>query len=403
MSGRLALAFLLAIAAHAKPHGASDFDAIDQADQNLTRISQAAAQPHLPPAQKQDLQKQASQQMDKLDEIGAQRPLDPQAQQKITLVFMRHQAPARALTSADRLVKLKPQDASARVLHGNVYYAMQDFAKAHADAKRALELDPNNKQAQILFALTRNRADRPLPGAPGASAAGVAGAGPGGDSGGGAGSSPGSGAPPARAIASAYMAPPSPASGPSAEQLATQKQAVQTAERLKSESFVREAMAREALGDHDAAKAALEKALAADPKNPDALAGRATVRARAGDSAGAVADADAALALDARNAQALLARGHAKELANASPQEVLADYKAAADIDPELAPELNAALARASAREGRSLTEPLTRTNAPDVLFGRLPEPIQKHWPLGIMGLTIAFIAGSIYWLGRRG
>lgn len=345
----------------------------------------------LTPPQRTALEQQKGAGLQKIEKAADVDPKDPSLQARAAGAFLSVNEPARALTRAENVVAVAPQNPQAYVLRGNVKRAMNDFAGAEQDARHALALDPNNKEAQSLWAMTHGR-----------------GAGNGRAAGGGQDNAPPPAAqakapaaapalPPAREHAAVAPSAFAPAQAPAAAPHVI-VEATPAADRLKAFDLFKQAQARSALGDEAAAKALLDKAASADPANPQVLAARAQARVKLGDARGAYDDASSALMLDGRSARAYLARGAAREAMGEGADAALGDYRLAADLDPDLAPELQKALTRLGRAKDSSSG---TLKPAEDLRSGSLPERAKKAWPIALIALGIVVFGGGALKLKR--
>lgn len=133
--------------------------------------------------------------------------------------------------------------------------------------------------------------------------------------------------------------------------------------RTKNASFARllsDADQKMAIGDAKEALALAERAVKEKPKDARALATRATVKIALKDMKGALADASQATTLDKTFGKAFFIRGRAKEELGFSQEEVLADYRKAAQLDPRYTPSYNDAIAQAA------MKKPALKTPAKD-------------------------------------
>jgi tetratricopeptide (TPR) repeat protein len=122
------------------------------------------------------------------------------------------------------------------------------------------------------------------------------------------------------------------------------------------------ALAADAALDFSAAEDAATRALAAAGPLPALLCLRSEARAGRGDYAGAIDDAEKALALSPDSAQAVLRRAIAAENLGRPADQVLADYRRAAELDPR-------DRAYAAAAESRLAPRPRARGVAAAGLF----------------------------------
>ncbi|MBI4677518.1 MAG: hypothetical protein HY748_08045 [Elusimicrobia bacterium] len=140
------------------------------------------------------------------------------------------------------------------------YLAMGDYPKAYADAARALELAPKNPRAFALLKLTEGRVAAGHGGKPGPAAAGPSG----------------------------QVAPSQAQTGESAGRQAQDREAQATAERLKAGALAREAAGKLGLGDSEAGRRLIDKAVGLDPENARILAARSRARLAGKDMRGAL-------------------------------------------------------------------------------------------------------------------
>ncbi len=122
------------------------------------------------------------------------------------------------------------------------------------------------------------------------------------------------------------------------------------------DAYMERAIIFSALKDIVAALAEVTKAIAIWTQNGDkaalapAHALRADLRAQTGDKQGAFDDADKAVGFDPRFASAYRQRGEAREALGQKGEEILADFKKAAELDPRQAAYYEEAVTRLSAR-----------------------------------------------------
>jgi tetratricopeptide (TPR) repeat protein len=106
------------------------------------------------------------------------------------------------------------------------------------------------------------------------------------------------------------------------------------------------ARAANAALDFAAAEAAADRALALAAPTPALLCLRSEARSGRGDYDGALSDAQSAVRLNPASGTSALRLAVAKEGLRRSPEETMADYRRAAELDPSLAPLRDAAAAR---------------------------------------------------------
>jgi|GEM_PF-800151 len=180
-------------------------------------------------------------------------------------------------------------DAKALAMKSAMEYNDLQFSKAAADARAALAKDPNNDQALSVLHFAQDRIEGSSADAPSATAAP-------GDAKAGSGGGAAAGADGGASAAASGLAP-----GGSA-----------AAGRAVAAQATREADAALAIGDVAAARAAVERGLAADPGNALLLARRAALEARAGEWGKSLADAQEALKSDPKNPALLRAKALAQ-------------------------------------------------------------------------------------------
>ncbi len=247
---------------------------------------------------------------------------------------------ARQLASA-ALAK-SPRNADALVMRAGAAYAMNDMGAAAQDARAAMQLDPNNQQARALVDLSGNG---PTAGA-GALANAAA---TGGDfaaaaNGGPAGSA--DGAPAAVSLAPAAVslsaAPAQAAVGRLVMPLSAPPSPTPAlGVRLSSDLTTR---AASGIGlDPQASIQQLDRAIALDPRNVDALDWRGYAADKQGDYRDALAAADRALEINPRDARAYFNRAYARA-GQGDKAGALDALRQAAAIDPAYQPTLQNAL-----------------------------------------------------------
>jgi tetratricopeptide (TPR) repeat protein len=116
------------------------------------------------------------------------------------------------------------------------------------------------------------------------------------------------------------------------------------------------ARAANAALDFAAAEEAATRALALETPTPALLDLRSEARSGRGDYDGALADAQAAVRLNPASGTSLLRQAVAKEGLRRSPEETLADYRRAAELDEALAPLRDAAVERLAPPSSRPRT-----------------------------------------------
>jgi tetratricopeptide (TPR) repeat protein len=285
-----------------------------------------------------------------------------------------------AKDQADQAVAEDPDDADGYALQAAADYAQGDYAGAAAAAAQALQLDPNNQQAQAVLALSSSQLSGTTPGTLAADASSVAG--------GLAGNI--TAADPANAdnlavVGASAGAPQSvdtaatvPAAGTvAASPVSLTLPAAGAPNAVQSADLTRQALVAVRMGDPLNAIGQLNRAIALNPQNTQALNLRAIAEAhdkqypaaiqdinrslmlaphngatldtkskilnRAKDYVGALAAANEALRIDARDAHAYLNRAHA--FAGQGDRAGMIDaLKQAAQLDPSYGRPLQTAL-----------------------------------------------------------
>ncbi|MBI5622497.1 MAG: hypothetical protein HY924_01825 [Elusimicrobia bacterium] len=295
----------------------------------------------------------------KIETIGQKRPENFKAQLEVGKALVKVEEPGRAMPFVDQAVALsqgKPKrESAARTLRGTILQGQGDLPGAARECGRAVELDPANKGAYSCYQLTKDRVATKRGGtAPGGSQARP-------DEAAGAGERP--------AGATAPLVP---------EQAAIA--GLTDGNRLKASVLAREAEGKLGLGDHEAGRRLLDKAVALDPDNARILAARSHARRSGKDFDGALEDADKAVRLDPMSAAALFARALARHELGWNPEIVLADLRSARRLDPRLLPELRKAAKRfgLAAFEGRDDPEASGATSGSQAGDGVGPNPAAK-------------------------
>jgi tetratricopeptide (TPR) repeat protein len=352
----------------------SDFQEVEKIDAQLVTA---------PPLQQQALQERRIQKVEKISAAGDRSQGDLRTQLGVARGFLNVNESIRATRFADRAAGIAEQKGDAKslgdalTLGALAYQKAGDYENALMRSKRALEIDPTNRAAMGVYQMSKGRTS-------GGSKA-TAATGGSASSGGGAATAMGgtaSGAgrssfPPA--VLSAGSAAPASFVG-----AGTEKALKLTAEAGRLWSL-----------DKAAALKLLEEAVAADARNAAARAARARARLELGDAAGALEDADAALAagpsaaMRALKGEALLALGRKGE-------EVLAEFKAAAELDGDYSARYQELIARGGAAEGGSSAPDPSRRMGEQA--AALPSWLLPAVAAGLAGLAL------IGWLllGRR-
>ncbi|MDX6771070.1 MAG: hypothetical protein SF051_16180 [Elusimicrobiota bacterium] len=301
--------------------------------------------PNAPPAQQPELRERRSQQVDRVVAAGDRSQGNLQAQLAVSRGFVKVDEPRHASRFADRaagLAEAKGDSKSltdALTLGALAYQKSGDYEKATLRSKRALELDPGNKMAMAVYQMSKGRVSGGAA-APSAAPSAAAAAG-GGESAAGSGTGRSS-FPPAFA---APAAAPGAFVGPGTE---------------KALKLTAEAGRRWSL-DRAAALRLLEEAVAADARNAAARAARARARLELGDAAGALEDAEVALAAG-HTAPALALKGEALLALGRKGDEVLAAFKAAAELDGSYSARYQELIARGGTAAGASAPDPARAT-----------------------------------------
>lgn len=303
----------------------------------------------------------------KTDELAQKFPLSDKVQTAAAQEALQGRDWTRGRTYGDRAVELAqakpdPQPLLAALkTRGTAAWFAGDFPQAAQDAQRALKIDPTDKAALALWQFSKGRLRANAPGL----------------------------TVPADAARDrqldGFLTLLSPLDDPAVK--AAGRRATARGEALKR---LAEARRLYDVGDFPAALKESQAALDADPELPDVYMERALVLAAlkdvaraleavtkaislwtprgdaralvpahvlsaglknaGGDRAGALADADKALGYDPRSAAAYCARGEAREGLGQKAEQILADYKKAAELDPRLAGYYDDAVARLSGR-----------------------------------------------------
>ncbi|MFA6003417.1 MAG: hypothetical protein WC881_05050 [Elusimicrobiota bacterium] len=275
--------------------------------------------------------------------------------------------PTLALPRADRALEIAPDNPDLLAMRADINYRVGDFPAAERDARAALRRNPRNAQAFGILKLVEGR------------------------SGPGAGSSQ-----PAAARTSAGSIPTPHRSAQFDPTLTA------NADRVKLEALLREAYGKLGLGDSSAALRVLEKAAYISPKDPALLLARAQAKLAQKDAVGALQDSEAALQTKPDSARALLLRGQAKQALGQDAASVLADFKAAANMDAGLAGFYEQALAKMAnqAQTAQSASDAGSSRSAPyQNIFGLDLRSLSPRAWAGIVGLAgLALVMLCIVW-----
>ncbi|MBI3565838.1 MAG: protein kinase [Elusimicrobia bacterium] len=330
------------------------------------------AQPDLPRPQADALRAEVKALDARTDELAQKYPQSDKVQTAAAQEALQSKDWTRSRTYGDRAVELaqarqEPQSLLAALkARGLAALSAGDYPQAAQDAQRALKIAPKDAAAMALWQFSKGRLRVNAPGLTAPSD-------------------------PARERqVDELLARISPLDDPAlkaAGKLAT--------DRVEAIRRLGEARRFEKVGDHQAALREAQAAMAADPNLPDAYMERALVfaalkeitralaevsraitlwtrtgdaralapahelrakmRAQSGDGAGALQDADAAVAYAPGNASAYRTRGEAREALGQKAEQILADYKKAAELDPQQTQYYADAVARLS---GRPATAP---------------------------------------------
>lgn len=362
----LVAAVILAASVFAVKPGA-DWEEVDEAVKVVQELKKA---PPSASEEKKEAARVVEENLGKIDRVADKHHGDARAQVRVTEAFLSADEPKRALPRAERAVELAPKQPQVYVARGRARYAAGDFAGAYADARTALKLNPKDARAFTLLKLAEGRA-----------AGSVL-------------------APKPQEAARAASASPRPAETassvtPELEAAAARARAVELA--LQARSLLR-------LGDANRALDAADRAVGLSQTLSDAHAARAEALAASGRGAEALEAAERAVAAAPRDGAALLARARAFESLRRPPAEVLSAYKAAAEAQPALASEYEAALARLSGTPGDPAQRPAPGMSA----AGGRPSLWWSYWkdvehrPVGLLLLAGAAIGGVYFWAYLR-
>ncbi|MBI4677520.1 MAG: tetratricopeptide repeat protein [Elusimicrobia bacterium] len=282
-------------------------------------LTQRIDDPSTPPEEKPKYEAAREAEVSNIEQVGQKRPENYKAQMDVGKALVKVNEPARAMPFADQAVALsqgKPKkESAARTLRGTILHGQRDYPSAALECGRAVELDPSNNAAYSCYQLTRDRAATKGAGpAPGGSQAGPAGASA-------AGERP--------SIAAAPL-------GPEHGAVA----GLTDGNALKASALAREAAGKLGLGDSEAGRRLIDKAVGLDPDNAKLRVARGQARLAAKDLQGAREDADAAVRLDPMSAAALFLRIRVGAALGWKPELILADMKSAGRLDPGMLPDL---------------------------------------------------------------
>ncbi len=327
------------------------------------------AQPDLPKPQQDALRADVKALDAKTDALAQKFPGSDKVQTAAAQEALQSRDWTRSRTYGDKAVDLAQADADPAALlaalktRGTAAWFAGDYPQAAQDGQRALKIDPKDKAAMALWQFSKGRLKANAPGL----------------------SMP---ADPAREKQlDEILAQLTPLDDPAVK--AAGKQATDRVEAMRR---LAESRRLYALGDLPAALRESAAALQSDPSLPDAYMERAIVfsalkdivaalaevtraialwtqsgdthalapahalrsglRAQSGDKQGAFDDADKAVTDDPRYASAYRLRAEAREALGQKGEQILADFKMAAQLDPKLTSYYEDAVARLSGRAG---------------------------------------------------
>lgn len=343
------------------------------------------------PADRPALQEQRARLVTDIRSMANSEPQNLEAQMGVAQGFLAADEPREATGFADRAAGLAQEKGDAKALGSALtmgavaYQKSGDYAAAAARARRALELDPGNRAAMAVYQMSKGRV--------GASAARASAAS-------GADSAARDGNAPTRPSGWAHgsWGPAPAAARPAVVRVAdaAQPQGKSADEQVKK--YVAEAAKKWSLDKKDAMRL-LDQAVAADPKNAEARVARSRARAELEDGAGALEDAEAALAAGP-SADAHAARGEALKALGRQREEVLAAYKAAAELDSRYESLYKTALAA----DGREWNAPVGGQSAPDREGGMAENVrLRRMWPFGAAAAVGLFLIAWHLFVRRPG
>lgn len=360
---------------------------------------------------KEDYDRSLAQATRKVAEIGTKHPQSAPVQTSVARAYIQTGDLDKAITHASQAMALAPNDPFPVTTRGFAYYQAKDFPKAAEDAKRALEIDPKDPVAQAIWMLSKGRSG------PSNAAIPEAAARPGRD--------------PVALPANPYALPPAalrPDDDPEIARYKTEQ----------GRAYARQVVATEkavARKDYLTAFGLANDALTTYADNPRALAARAvaawnlrdyrttvsdaslvlkahpdmypmlTARAAAYNDMGrhddALRDAERAVTMAPRNARALLERAIARDGLHEPAEGVLADYKHAAELDPQFTPDYEQVLAKLMPSGSRRGTAQIAGTrdsaDSAEAFIGTLMKKDRKFSNfeiaaglVGLLGLTAA-------------
>ncbi|MCX5788792.1 MAG: hypothetical protein NTX64_09860 [Elusimicrobia bacterium] len=351
------------------------------------------------PERKQEIQQQRNTEVNNIIDTGSKFPENPKVNIAAGKALQEVNEPARGLPFADRAVGLRPKDPQALVLRGTINYDLKNYPGAEQDARSALMYHPGDPNAAALLNLIVSRVPSKLslPSAQEAARqanerlSGTAGE-----------------LPPEEGSSGA-------ASGNAAGARTLQGRANQPAT-AASPQFARllsDAEQKIAIGDGPGALSLADRAVKAKPNDSKALATRATAKLVVRDFQGALQDAGQAAFFDASYGRAFFIQGRAKQALGYPSEQVLAEYRRAAELDPRYAQSYNDAMATAAhgsatGEDGKSAAQAGGERSGVRAAAARLlPGPIRRglRKPAGValaLGIGVVIAGLLAFALARR-
>lgn len=390
---------------------------VDDLERTSERIADSQEKLKTGQMKKEDYDRSLADATQKVAEIAAKNPASAPIQTSVARAYIQAGDLDKAVTHASQAMALAPNDPFPVTTRGFAYYQAKDFPKAAEDAKRALEIDPKDPVAHAIWMLSKGR------------------------SAGGSSAIPETAARPGRDLvalpANPYASQP-PALRPDddpelarykteqgrayARQVIATEKAVKRKDYLTAFGLANEALTTYAdnprvlaaravaawnLKDYRTAVSDASLVLKAHPDMHPMLIARAAAYNDMGRHDDALRDAERAVAMAPRNARALLERALAREGLHEPAEGILSDYKRAADLDPQFAPDYEQALAKlmpASSRQGaaQAASAPSPANNA-QVFLGTLAQRVRRAQPsnfqiaAGLAGLLGLAAAGFLF------